>query len=141
MLSWVSNHLYTDLRAPVSTLIGATDASPEGLSATEAKVSKARAERLYLTADVKGDRVSLGGVLNDSKKKSPDGQLFTTDNDKHNDFYMFLGHINPRVVVAMHIFSGEAPAWRSKILVAKVVGRLGGRCVCGFSGPLECRVE
>ena len=55
----------TDMRATVFPWIGATDASTEGLGGTEANMSPKLARHLFQRAQLKGDKVKLGGVLDD----------------------------------------------------------------------------
>jgi hypothetical protein len=62
-LALLFNHVQTDLHAPVSCLVGATDAASDGLGAAEARVTQTSAQYLLQRADIKGDRVRLGAVL------------------------------------------------------------------------------
>ena len=65
MLSFLGNLCYTDLGASVSPFIGATDASSSGLGGTEAKVEPSMARKLFCRANIRGQKVKLGAVLED----------------------------------------------------------------------------
>ena len=60
-LTLTFNLVFSDLRAPVCPTIGATDASSEGLGGTEATVPQSLADALFQRAQLKGEKVKLGG--------------------------------------------------------------------------------
>jgi len=57
------NLVNTDLTAEVSPVIGATDASTEGLGGVEAVVPQALARELFQRSQLRGDKVCLGSVI------------------------------------------------------------------------------
>ena len=72
VLVLLASQMHTRLDTPVSTIIGATDASGEigssGYGGCEARVGKHIAEEIYRISDSKGERVKLGEILSSSKQ-------------------------------------------------------------------------
>lgn len=91
-VSLMCNHMHADISQEICRVIGATDASPEGLGACQAKVPATLAKTLFCRADLRGERTTLGGVLQPepagrSRPSVPRGP------SRH-------------VLVAVHLFSG-----------------------------------
>jgi hypothetical protein len=103
-LAWLAPFLFTDLRAPLSTVLGATDACPEGLGACECDLGPEKAQDLFLRAELRGERVKLGAVLtpeaDEPRARHREARPGTFVSEE------IPRYISPRFLVAVHMFSG-----------------------------------
>jgi hypothetical protein len=86
----------TPLRTPLLPLIGATDASTDGIGGCEAPVSNELAGALFRKSDIRGERVSLQNVLH--KDPGRDRPFRKKDT--------IAPTIVRRMLIAIHAFSG-----------------------------------
>ena len=122
MLTFTAVHMRTNINTPISSLIGATDASGgsmSGIGGCEAKVPHLLATEIYRKADLKGERVDLDAILFGKHAFAIDdcGRIFE-HNENPDLFEHRLKHrkkhlpnpksfISGRAYVVVHMFAGK----------------------------------